>query len=125
MANDRGGRLGYLLTLSACTLLLGFPPPSKAQQSATPPASEEAEAQRTAWFRQAKFGMFIHWGPYSVASVEASWPIMEPEAHWNITEAEYVALYKQFNPVQFDPQGLGEFGQGCRNALHGVYHQAP
>ena len=48
--------------------------------------------------------MFIHWGPYSLASVEASWPIMRPEAHWNITEAEYVALYKRFNPVQFDPQ---------------------
>ena len=31
------------------------------------------------WFREAKFGMFIHWGPYSVASVEASWPIMVPE----------------------------------------------
>jgi alpha-L-fucosidase len=22
--------------------------------------------QRTQWFRDAKFGMFIHWGPYSV-----------------------------------------------------------
>jgi alpha-L-fucosidase len=37
--------------------------------------SEEA---RTAWYRDAKFGMFIHWGPYSLASVEASWPIMTP-----------------------------------------------
>src|ERR1039457_4354454 len=59
---------------------------------------------RTAWFRKAKFGMFIHWGPYSQASVEASWPIMKPEPKWNITEADYVALYKQFNPVKFDPQ---------------------
>jgi alpha-L-fucosidase len=48
--------------------------------------------------------MFIHWGPYSLASVEASWPIMKPEAKWDITEADYVALYKQFNPTQFDPQ---------------------
>jgi alpha-L-fucosidase len=47
--------------------------------------------------------MFIHWGPYSLASVEASWPIMRP-GHWNITEAEYVNLYKRFNPVQFDPK---------------------
>jgi alpha-L-fucosidase len=71
---------------------------------APPLATGEAEAQRTTWYKQAKFGMFIHWGPYSVASVEASWPIMTPEAHWNITEARYVALYKQFNPKQFDPQ---------------------
>src|SRR6267142_6177799 len=28
---------------------------------------------RLAWQREAKFGMFVHWGPYSVAGVEASW----------------------------------------------------
>src|ERR1700722_15000749 len=60
------------------------------------------EAQRTAWFRTAKFGMFIHWGPYSVASVEASWPIIQP-GHWGITEAEYRALPGPFNPVPLDP----------------------
>lgn len=34
--------------------------------------------QRSIWYRNARFGLFIHWGPYSVASVEASWPIMQP-----------------------------------------------
>src|SRR5215475_2773296 len=57
---------------------------------------------RTAWYRQAKFGMFIHWGPYSQASVEASWPIMVPKPG-GITEAEYCALPKTFNPSKFDP----------------------
>jgi alpha-L-fucosidase len=104
MAHDRVRRLGCLLGLTACTLLFGISSVSKAGQAAAPPASAEAEAQRTAWFRQAKFGMFIHWGPYSLASVEASWPIMRPSAHWNITEPEYVALYQRFNPVQYDPQ---------------------
>jgi len=50
-----------------------------------------------------KFGMFIHWGPYSLASVEASWPIMQP-AGWGISEAEYRALPARFNPVKFDPK---------------------
>jgi alpha-L-fucosidase len=59
--------------------------------------------QRTAWYRQAKFGMFIHWGPYSVASVEASWPIMRPSKQFPISEMEYRALPGQFNPVKFDP----------------------
>jgi alpha-L-fucosidase len=104
MASNHPGRFGRLITLTVCTLLLGLLSVSKTQQAATPPSSEESRAQRTAWFRQAKFGMVIHWGPYSLASVEASWPIMEPEAHWNITEAEYVTLYQRFNPVQFDPQ---------------------
>jgi hypothetical protein len=48
---------------------------------------------RTAWYRDAKFGMFIHWGPYSLASVEASWPIMTPKAG-GIAEAEYRELPK-------------------------------
>jgi alpha-L-fucosidase len=64
--------------------------------------AESAEEERTAWFRSAKFGMFIHWGPYSLASVEASWPIMRPD-HWNITEAEYRALPARFNPAKWDP----------------------
>jgi alpha-L-fucosidase len=62
-----------------------------------------AEDPRTAWYRQAKFGMFIHWGPYSLASVEASWPIMRPSKQFQITEQEYRALPQQFNPSRFDP----------------------
>jgi alpha-L-fucosidase len=61
--------------------------------------------QHTAWYRAAKFGMFIHWGPYSLASVEASWPIMKPESG-GITEAEYRELPKRFNPTKFDPYAL-------------------
>ncbi len=41
------------------------------------PASAWKEDERLGWFQQAKFGLFIHWGAYSVAGVEASWPIME------------------------------------------------
>jgi alpha-L-fucosidase len=58
-------------------------------------------ADRLNWFREAKFGMFIHWGPYSVAGVEASWPILRPDGE--ITEAEYRALPARFNPTLFDP----------------------
>jgi alpha-L-fucosidase len=47
--------------------------------------------------------MFIHWGPYSQASVEASWPIMVPKPG-GITESDYRALANTFNPNQFDPQ---------------------
>lgn len=60
------------------------------------------EDERTAWYRDAKFGMFIHWGPYSLASVEASWPIMRPKPG-GITEQEYRAQPARFNPSRFDP----------------------
>jgi alpha-L-fucosidase len=62
-----------------------------------------SEDQRTAWYRNEKFGMFIHWGPYSLASVEASWPIMRPSKEFPISEMEYRALPARFNPVHFDP----------------------
>jgi len=73
-------------------------------ESSAPGKGGESAADRTAWYREAKFGMFIHWGPYSLASVEASWPIMEPGPNPAISEAEYRALFKRFNPVKFDPQ---------------------
>jgi alpha-L-fucosidase len=60
-----------------------------------------SEGERTKWYREAKFGMFIHWGPYSLASVEASWPIMTPK-QGGISEAEYRALPSRFNPEKFD-----------------------
>jgi|SRR5579871_1814186 len=73
--------------------------------SLCPPAfCADNPGDRTRWYRDAKFGMFIHWGPYSEASVEASWPIMVPEPHWNISEAAYRRLPEQFNPVKFDPK---------------------
>ncbi len=63
----------------------------------------ELPQNRMAWWHEAKFGMFIHWGPCSLASVEISWPIMVPEPKGGITQEQYVNLYKRFNPVQYDP----------------------
>lgn len=63
------------------------------------PIHEHAIARYSNW----KFGMFIHWGQYSVASVEASWPIMRPSVQFPITQDEYVSLHNRFNPTKFDP----------------------
>jgi alpha-L-fucosidase len=72
--------------------------------------SPAKQDDRLRWYLEAKFGLFLHWGPYSVAGVEASWPIMAPELaaaafgpQPPITEAEYVALPQRFNPTEFDP----------------------
>ena len=70
------------------------------------------EDDRTAWYRNAKFGMFIHWGPYSLASVEASWPIMRP-APGGISEAEYRELPKRFNPIKFDPHAFVDLARSA------------
>lgn len=68
--------------------------------------------ERTAWYRAAKFGMFIHWGPYSLASIEASWPIMVPKPG-GLSEAEYRDLPKKFNPTKFDPHALVDLARSA------------
>ena len=35
--------------------------------------TKEQRDQRMQWFRDAKFGMFIHWGPCSVGQKEIGW----------------------------------------------------
>ena len=77
-------------------------------------AVSQADTDYTAWYREAKFGMFIHWGPYSVASVEASWPIMRPSKEFPITEAQYRALPQQFNPTKFDPDAFVALAKSAR-----------
>jgi alpha-L-fucosidase len=65
------------------------------------PAADPHQNERLRQFNDAKFGMFIHWGPYSLASVEASWPIMG-QGKWGISEDEYRALPRRFNPGAFN-----------------------
>ena len=69
----------------------------------------EENKQRLSWFKESKFGLFIHWGAYTVAGVEASWPTMAPELsaamfknQTTITEEDYINLPKEFNPTNFD-----------------------
>ena len=49
------------------------------------------------WWKDARFGMFIHWGPVSLKGTEIGW---SRGREWPVEE--YDALYKQFNPVKFD-----------------------
>ena len=68
---------------------------------ATLAQAAELPDERVRRYMDYKFGMFIHWGPYSLASVEASWPIMRPERkeRGTISEAEYRLLPTRVNPV--------------------------
>ncbi len=61
--------------------------------------------QRMKWFRDAKFGMFIHWGIYSVPAGE--WKGKKSYAEWFQLEtkmpcAEYDKFAAEFNPVKFN-----------------------
>ncbi|MEO7718919.1 MAG: alpha-L-fucosidase [Capsulimonas sp.] len=61
------------------------------------------------WWRDARFGMFIHWGPISVKGTEISWsrnPNPYGENKGGIPAVEYDNLYKQFNPEKFDAKAI-------------------
>lgn len=63
-------------------------------QSPTVPAERLAARE---WFRQAAFGMFIHWGVYSQLGA-GEWVMQNKE----IPVAAYEWLASEFNPIKFD-----------------------
>src|ERR1700758_1438098 len=60
---------------------------------ATPAADDADRARRVQWWHEARFGMFIHFGLYSVLG-RHEW-VMENEG---IPVPEYEQLAKRFNP---------------------------
>ena len=62
--------------------------------------ASQANLDARKWFRDARFGMFIHWGVYSVLG-EGEWVMNNRK----MTGAEYEKLAPQFNPAEFDAAG--------------------
>jgi len=63
--------------------------------------------ERMEWWREARFGMFIHWGLYAVPAGEWKGEQVEGIGEWimeraHIPVAEYEQLARQFNPVKFN-----------------------
>ncbi|MEP7198309.1 MAG: alpha-L-fucosidase [Chloroflexota bacterium] len=51
------------------------------------------------WFREARYGLMIHWGSYALLGMEAAWPLV-----WGaISAPDYEALADHFNPQRYDP----------------------
>jgi alpha-L-fucosidase len=61
-------------------------------------ATDPAAAQRIEWWRQARFGMFMHWGVYSIPG-RGEWVQFSEQ----IPTDEYAKLADQFHPDHFDP----------------------
>src|SRR5260370_21275689 len=60
------------------------------------PAPENLKARE--WFQNNKFGLFVHWGVYSVLG-DGEWVMNNKK----IPISEYEKLPPRFNPVDFDP----------------------
>jgi len=69
----------------------------------------EQRDARLGWWREARFGMFIHWDMSSLAGTEISWsrkgskPLdITGDAAGYVEDPAYDNLYKKFNPEKFD-----------------------
>ncbi|MEO5684634.1 MAG: alpha-L-fucosidase [Chitinophagaceae bacterium] len=65
--------------------------------------------QRMQWWREARFGMFIHWGVYAVPAGTFRGRPIDHIGEWimndaKIPVAEYRQFAQQFNPVSYDPE---------------------
>lgn len=85
----------------------------------TPKASENKPNPKSVeWFRKARFGMFIHWGPASLGGQEISWsrgaerPGLPKDDGFDSYNARRVGIprrvydnfYLKFNPVKFNAE---------------------
>ncbi len=91
--------LTALFLLTVCPRSEGQPP------GKTATAAEAAHDARMSWWREARFGMFIHWGLYAIPA--GQWGDVKTHGEWirdtaQIPVADYDKFLTQFNPVKFN-----------------------
>ncbi len=88
-----------LLSVTSCDIK--EKPVNKTKEAETP------KDKRMEWFRDAKFGLFIHWGLYSIPAGVWKGKEIPGIGEWIMNHAripvkEYAKLAKKFDPVKFD-----------------------
>ena len=94
----------------ATLLLAALPSLTMAQSDDGPAKGTESVADRDArmkWWREGKFGMFVHWGVYSTTGGLYNGKKLPNSAEWmmcrgKIPIAEYEQYAANFNPTKFD-----------------------
>ncbi|TWU42429.1 alpha-L-fucosidase [Novipirellula artificiosorum] len=96
-------KFSRLLGLLLATLLLAQSTPNGFAQV----RSESQQGDRMDWWRNDRFGMFIHWGLYAVPAGEYQGNDVKGIGEWimdkaNIPREEYEKYASQFDPQSFD-----------------------
>jgi alpha-L-fucosidase len=96
-------------------LLLALPLAAGAQK--LPPETIKDKMQ---WFQDAKLGIFIHWGIYSVNGVDESWSFHNKKLSYK----DYMAQLKGFTAANYDPQAWADLikSTGARYAVITTKH---
>jgi alpha-L-fucosidase len=93
----------------------GTPVARPGRDESPDPYANETKEQRDArmkWWRNAKFGMFIHWGVYTVPAGTYKGKRIKNIGEWimyfaQIPVTEYRACANKLNPVKYDPEAWG------------------
>jgi alpha-L-fucosidase len=100
------GILAFVLFLYSCTNRN-----RTTQKEWVDPLNETVEQRdaRMEWWREARFGLFIHWGVYSVPAGTYDGERIAGIGEWilrnaKIPVAEYKTYAQDFNPVHYDPK---------------------
>ena len=101
----RRGALGVFLAAGLALTLVSELPAAVAQE--TDPFLK-ARPDDLRWWREARFGLFIHWGPVSLKGTEIGWSRggerRGRKGRGPIPAEVYDTLYKQFNPTKFNAE---------------------
>ncbi len=94
-----------IISALVCGFLALHPPAVSA--AAPRHETKDRHDKRMAWFREARFGMFIHWGLYAIPAGEWKGKPVAGAAEWLMNSArvpvsDYQPLRERFNPVKFD-----------------------
>jgi len=96
----------FLVIVTAVTGALVAVLNGAATQTAAPRV-DPAREKRLEWFREAKYGLFIHWGLYAIPAGEWNGKRSPGLGEWVMLRSavpvkEYETLASRFNPVKFD-----------------------
>lgn len=104
-----------LPSLCFAAVLLAVPALRAAESQSE--AGPKPYPERLAWWADARFGLFIHWGPVALKGTEISWSRANSNPNCpnkgEIPVEVYDNLYRQFNPTKFKAR---EWVDTARNA---------
>src|SRR5687767_6677664 len=94
-----------ILCALLCVLLILSGDSASVRATPAPAETPEERDARMKWWREARFGMFIHWGLYAIPAGE--WGNRKNHGEWIMETAQipvdrYEQFLGQFNPVKFD-----------------------
>jgi alpha-L-fucosidase len=106
-----GVHVAFFLAALVCLVTM---PAAVRTQGTRPP--DPAREKRLEWFREAKYGLFIHWGLYAIPAGEWEGKRSLGLGEWimnrsQIPVRDYERLAARFNPVKFDADAWVQLAQ--------------